>query len=529
MRFISAFFFSLLVFGLSAKAQTNTPNVLIIIADDLGVDPLNAYHDARRTATTPTIDSLVSEGVLFENIFAPPLCTPSRAAMLTGKYGVKTGVLGVPGTLDTIHHTLFREIERLQPNTYANAVIGKWHLKARADVDDPARHGVQFFDGVIGGAVPDYFEWERTTNGSQAMEDAYATTAFTDAAIDWIGNQNKPWFMWLAHVAPHTPYQVPPAGLFTTSNTNTDLGKYISMIEALDAETGRLLSSLSPTQKANTVVIFVGDNGTPSGVLQDYPRGHGKASLYQGGVRVPFIISGAGVTRKGDREAALVHSADIFSTVLNITGSVLNTGSENSRNLVPYLNGNQIPERVYNYSEIGGQAQNGWTMRSDQYKLIAFDDGTQEFYDLVADSLEANNLLPQGLTQAQLDVKADFEAEAMQQRDDYSCRDFIQNGNEEGIDCGGTFCAPCTVSIQEAIDIDIQLSPNPAADYVRMQAVGHIIKYVEIFDLNGRLLRRTTGVNSPEANVSLDDLSPQTLFVRLRVGEHLIVRQIVKQ
>lgn len=300
----------------SVLAKAQTPNVIVIVADDLGVDPLNAYHNARRTATTPILDSLIAEGLLFENIFAPPKCTPSRAAMLSGKYGIKTGVLGTPGTLDTIHHSLFREIERLQPSVYANAAIGKWHLNARVDPNDPARHGVQYFDGFMDAGVADYSNWERTTNGTVGMETGYATTVFTDEAISWIGNQSQPWFLWLAHPAPHSPFHVPPTELFTTGNTNNNLGKYIAMIEALDAETGRLLASLTPSQKANTVVIFVGDNGTPSVVLQDYPQGHGKTTLYQGGVRVLFFISGAGVARKGERENSLVHVADIFSTVL---------------------------------------------------------------------------------------------------------------------------------------------------------------------------------------------------------------------
>lgn len=209
VKHCSALFCFLVLFVCSAQAQS--PNVIVIVADDLGVDPLAAYHDAQGTATTPTLDSLIAEGVLFENTFAPPICTPSRAAMLSGKYGIKTGVVGLPGTLDTVHRTLFREIERLQPGVYANAVIGKWHLRARVDPNDPARHGVQYFDGVAGGGVQDYNDWDRTTNGSVSRESGYATTVFTDQAIDWISNQNQPWLLWLAHIAPHTPYHVPPA------------------------------------------------------------------------------------------------------------------------------------------------------------------------------------------------------------------------------------------------------------------------------------------------------------------------------
>ncbi|MFK8057781.1 MAG: sulfatase-like hydrolase/transferase [Saprospiraceae bacterium] len=527
VKHLSALFYFLVLFVFSAQAQN--PNVIVIVADDLGVDPLAAYHDAQRTATTPILDSLIAEGLLFENIFAPPKCTPSRAAMLSGKYGIKTGVTGTPGTLDTVHHSLFREVERLQPNVYANAVIGKWHLKSPNDPNDPARHGVQHFDGVMDSGVSSYFNWQRTTNGIITTDTGYTTSVLTDEAINWIGNQNQPWLLWLAHPAPHTPIHVPPAELFTVSNTNNNLGKYIAMIEAMDTEIGRLLSSLTPSQKANTVVIFVGDNGTPSSVLQDYPQGHGKTTLYQGGVRVPFFISGAGVTRKGQRESALVHVADIFATVLALTGSTESPGTENSLNLVPYLDGTQVENRIYNYSEIGRETPSGWAMRTVQYKLITFDDATQEFYDLIADSLETTNLLVQGLTQAQLDVKADLEAEAAQQRDDYSCRDFIQNGDEEGIDCGGSSCSPCTSPTAEVSTLNVQLSPNPMSDQLLIRTEGSLIKYVEVFDLRGRLLRRISGINTAETRLSLTDISPQTLIVRMRIDDQVLVRQVIKQ
>jgi len=513
----------------SVLAKAQPPNVIVIVADDLGVDPLAAYHDARRTATTPTLDSLIGEGLLFENIFAPPKCTPSRAAMLSGKYGVKTGVLGTPGTLDTIHHSLFREIERMQPGVYANAVIGKWHLKSPVDPDDPARHGVQHFDGVLDAGVADYFNWERVTNGVTTQETDYATSVFTTEAIDWIAAQNQPWFLWLAHTAPHSPFHVPPTELFTTGNTNNNLGKYIAMIEALDAETGRLISSLSASQKANTVIIFTGDNGTPGPVLQDYPSGHGKTTLYQGGVRVPFFISGAGVTRKGEREDALINVADVFSTVLGLTGSSQGKGTENSLNLMPYLTSTTGPRRTYNYTEIGRETPSGWTIRSEQYKLITYEDATQKFFDLIADSLETNNLLSQGLTQAQIDIKADFEVEATQQRDDYSCRDFIQNGDEEGIDCGGSFCAPCTSSAIDITDLEVKLSPNPTLDQLTIQTTTSLIKYVEVFDLRGRLLNRVPGINSTIARLSLNGITPQPLVVRMRIGDRVMVRQIIKQ
>jgi len=289
------------------------------------------------------------------------------------------------------------------------------------------------------------------------------------------------------------------------------------MIESLDAEMARLFSTLTTSQKENTVILFVGDNGTPNAVLQEYPNGHGKATLYQGGVRVPFVISGAGVTRKGEREGALVHVADIFSTVLGLTGSTQSSGMLNSLNLSPYLTGGQRENRIFNYSEFANATSNEWTIRSNQYKLIT------------VDSLETNDLLAGGLSPSLQTIKADLEAEAAQQQDDYSCRDLIQNGDEQGIDCGGVFCSPCTLSTTSAIDIKVQLSPNPTTDLLYIQSTEGVIKYVELFDIHGRLLRRVTGVNSQKVQLSLADTIPQTLYVRMRIGDQLVVRQVVKQ
>ena len=204
------------------------------------------------------------------------------------------------------------------------------------------------------------------------------------------------------------------------------------MIEAFDHELGRLLGSLSPEEHENTLIIYLGDNGTPGSFTQGYPDGHGKGSLYQGGIRVPMIISGAGVSRQGEREPALVHIADIYATVLEVVGEELPGGIYNSLSFDHLLSGEPGPTRDYNYSEITQQADNnGWTIRGPQYKLIQFTNGTQEFYDLLADSLEFNDLLPGSLTAEQEMIKQNLEAEAEQIRTAWSCRDHIQNGDED--------------------------------------------------------------------------------------------------
>jgi arylsulfatase B len=273
----------LLLLALYGALQAqDRPNILLIIADDLGVDPLNGYHEADLKAVTPTLDSLRAAGITFTNAAASPVCSPTRAAIMSGQYGVKNGVLGVPGNLADSDNTIFKNLAAQTGNAYADALIGKWHLTNPLQADDPPTYGPDTYDGFLRGGVDDFYAWSRIQNGTAALSTEYVTTALTNSALSWIGEQTQPWFLWLAHAAPHSPYHVPPEGMYSIGNTGNNARKYIAMIEALDFEVGRMLSTLGEEVRDNTLVIFVGDNGTPNNVMQDYPNGHGKATLYPG-------------------------------------------------------------------------------------------------------------------------------------------------------------------------------------------------------------------------------------------------------
>lgn len=424
---------------LLAQTDPSKPNILLIIADDLGVDASNGYQNSARLPNTPHLDSLRGAGLTFMNAWAAPKCTPTRATIMSGKYGVKTGVTNTPGNLDPSHTSIFSALSTQTSNAYADAVIGKWHLSQPVDYNHPSQLDIDYYAGAFSSQVADYYDWEKVHNdGSTSMETTYATTDITDEAINWVNAQNQPWFLWLAHMAPHAPFHVPPAELYTSDRTNTNIQKYMTMIEAMDHEIGRLLDNVSNDVLANTVIIFIGDNGTPNGVLQNYPSNHGKSSVYQGGAHVPLIISGAGVSRQNEQENALVHATDLYATILEITGGNLEGGVNNSHSFKHLLSGTTGSKRVHNYTELGDD----WTIRDEQYKLIEFADGTQEFYDLIADTFETTNLISI-LTTEQSSIKAALETEAATIRSGWSCQDAIQNGDETGIDCGGSSCEGC--------------------------------------------------------------------------------------
>ena len=523
----------LLVFTATLRAQ-DRPNILLIIADDLGVDPLNGYHEANLKAVTPTLDSLRAAGLTFTNAAATPVCSPTRAAIMSGQYGVKNGVLGVPGNLDDTEQTLFKQLAAATDDAYANALIGKWHLTQPLRADDPAAYGVKEYDGFLRGGVNDYFNWSRVQSGVATPETTYVTTALTDAALDWIGAQTQPWFLWLAHAAPHTPYHVPPAGMFSVSNPTNNQRRYIAMIEALDFEVGRMLRALTPEVAENTLVIFVGDNGTPNNVMQDYPNGHGKGSLYQGGVRVPFILSGNGVTRTGERENALVHVTDLHATILEAAGARVQGGVFNSLSFY-HLLGDETearPTRDYNYYEVRNNMnadRSGWAIRGERYKLISFDGGTREFYDLITDSLETNDLLLAGLSPEAQTTLSDLEAEAAVIRSGWSCRDHIRNGTETGIDCGTEACGACTTSTSGSVTRPFpSLYPNPTTGHLTIDAPGGHIHRVNIYGSAGRLMRTTTTTNGEQTRVSTNGLKAGLYFTEiiLESGATHVVRTV---
>jgi len=428
--------------SLNLKAQ-DRPNILVIIADDMGVDAMSAYGIGTNQPNTPFLDSLINEGILFENAWGYPSCSPSRAAMLTGRYSHKTGTLN-SNSLRLSEETLFEYVDSITGSAYADAAFGKWHLSTNTDAEiHPNNQGADHFDGYLSSDTGDYFDWERVRNGVTDSVHTYLTTYLTNRAINWIDGQTQPWFVWMAHQAPHEPVHIPPDSLYTHTNTNGRLNKYMCMIESIDHETKRLYNSLTQAEKDNTLVIFVGDNGTPNALLQAYPTDHGKGTLYEGGIRVPMLMSGFGVNRVNEREDAMVSLLDIFGTIGELLGDNLSGGYHNSFSLFPLLTDANAPVRKYNYTEYRSTTYNDYrAIRNQQYKLIFKEDGSRELYDLGIDPLETDDLMLYPLTPELRTLITAFEAEAEIRGTLWSCDDKIKNGIETGIDFGG-LCNGC--------------------------------------------------------------------------------------
>lgn len=406
-----------LALGLANFAGNAAPqNILLIIADDVGADASRLYNSTSTGAVlppTPNIAALASSGVVFGNAYANPLCSPTRACLLTGRHSFRTGVGSAFGGAGS---TPLAASEFTLPEAFAAAAtghhlaqFGKWHLASGANAP-LTTGGWTNFAGSIQGAITSYTNWTKVVNGAVTMNYTnYATSDVVDDAVAWINARGtNTWFTWVAFNAGHTPLHKPPAHLApsyaglpgTTTHINNNPELYFhAMIEAMDTEIGRLLAAVTLT---NTHVIFLGDNGSSGQSIQPpYSSQGAKRTVYEGGVKVPFIIAGPAVVNPGRTNNTLVHAVDLFATILELAGtntSVVPAGvTVDSRSLLPQLQSEALDANRRVYTEVfdanAGTMSDARSLRDARYKLIRFNSGGDEFYDLQTDPSEATNLL----------------------------------------------------------------------------------------------------------------------------------------
>ncbi|MCB0795370.1 MAG: sulfatase-like hydrolase/transferase [Flavobacteriales bacterium] len=466
-------------------------NILLIVADDLGLDPTPGYLSGPQKAPMSRLSTLMDNGLTFDNAWSMPVCSPTRSAMITGRQATETGVLWVDDPLLPSETTVFEYPTSINSG-YASALIGKWHLGgSQPSFDDPGMQGVPHFTGILSGGVQDYFNWQQVTNGSLTNNSDYITEVLTDSAIAWINAQSQPWFCWLAYNAPHSPFHLPPQHLHSqgmlptdTASINADpLPYYLAMVESMDSEIGRLLDAIPPAELSNTTILFIGDNGTPGEVVQSpYAPNKAKGSLYQGGINVPFVVSGAGVTRSGEREESLVSVTDLFSTIVELTGNDLSVYAS-SKSLVPTFTQGGILHRDCVRADSENAQGAATAVRNERYKLIDLPNGFQRFHDLLADPYENTNLLP-GLTPAE-----------------QAAYDELSEG--------------CTTIVQTAEleeESAITILPNPTSGLVRVQGM-RSEGLIRVHDGLGRVVMQEV-IRSTDQLLDLRGLAPGTYVLQ---------------
>lgn len=399
-----------------ASPSIASPNILFIIADDLGKDAINGFTEGNIKPNTPNIDAIRNNGLSFSNFWTNPTCTPTRSSIITGKYGYRTNVKGAGDVLEQSEVALQKYISDNTNNNYASAIVGKWHLSGNGLGVNPESFGIDYYAGLIRGVVDDYYQWQFYEDGLSSVQTSYTSEKFTDLSIDWINDQSKPWFMWLAYNAPHTPFHVPPSNMHNQGslpsyvNGLDPIPYYMAAIEAMDFQIGRLLENIPVDEKENTIIIFIGDNGTPNQVAQNpYSGATVKNTLYQGGINVPLFISGNSISRLGTDDS-LITSTDLFATIAEIAGSNTNEIYD-SKSFKSLFTSNDISIRDYQYSEMNDGITDAWTIRNREYKLIVNANGIEEMYNLVNDPYEINNLTNGNLSTSEQSAKSELEAE----------------------------------------------------------------------------------------------------------------------
>jgi arylsulfatase A-like enzyme len=385
-------------------------NVLLIIADDLGIDSLGSFNSDAGASLPPTpmIDTIQAQGITFTRFYSYSTCSPTRAAMLTGRYSFRSGVYQPGGGQNILKANDFTLPEALiESGVISNrlASIGKWHLGSDADSPNTIG-GWPHFSGSLGGGVADFYSWPKTVNGVTTQNySTYATSDNVNDSIAWINEQGtNSWFLWLAFNAAHTPHHRPPNDLhdydtISDDGSNNSRPHFEAMVQAMDTEMARLLSNVNLSA---TTVIFMGDNGTLRGVVQPpIVSGKSKGSIYEGGIRVPLLICGAAVSNglANTSYDGLLHSTDLYATILELFGvSAAEVVPEelvlDSRSFAAVLRGEAYardPAEIMVQNVTGGSA--GLSITEGDYKYIDLDSGTEGFYNVATDLPEANNLL----------------------------------------------------------------------------------------------------------------------------------------
>ncbi len=418
----------LLLFAAAATAAepAKKPNVVFILADDLGWTDLGCQGS--KFYKTPNIDKLAASGLRFTNGYTcGPNCQPTRAALLTGQYGPRTGVYTVGGIdrfdwkarpLRPVDNVTKLPLDRktiadvMKAAGYATAMFGKWHLGEDAQ-HHPAKRG---FDEAIASAGK-HFDFA-TNPKVDYPKGTYLADFLTDKAVGFIErNKDKPFFLYLPHFGVHSPHQAKPEWVAKFKDAATAGGHvnptYAAMIASVDESVGRVLAKLDELKLAeNTVVIFSSDNGGVGGyvregvkkagdVTDNAPLRSGKGSLYEGGVRVPWVVRWPGKVTPGVSDVPVI-SVDLLPTLLELSGGAAPANQPlDGASLLPCWTGKAGPERdlFWHFPGYLGAGQGSWrttpagAIRSGDWKLIEFfEDGRKELYDLRADVSQKTNL-----------------------------------------------------------------------------------------------------------------------------------------
>jgi arylsulfatase A-like enzyme len=428
----------------SLTSLAEKPNLIVIMTDDMGYNDVG--FNGGTEIPTPHIDTIADQGVRFTNGYVSyPVCGPSRAGFITGRYQQRFGFernpqyrtddpnMGLPLSEETI-------AEVLEKVGYTSGIVGKWHLGAHPDLH-PLSRGFDFFHGHLGGGhnffpelltIKDSYE---ATNEPQSYQTwimrnhdhveptKYLTDDFSDAAVEFIDtNKDKPFFLFLSYNAPHTPMHATEEYLARFPDIKDQKRRtYAAMMSAVDDGVGRVMAKLEEHGIGdNTLVFFLSDNGGSSkNASNNTPLRGNKSDIWEGGYRVPFALRYGSKLKAGTDYDEPVSSLDILGTIAGLTGvPIAEDRPLDGVNLIPYLTG-EAEGRPHEVLYLRKWDQKRYTVRMGDYKLvIPWKGGKPQLYNLADDLDEKKNIIKQHpeIAERLEKLRAEWESELMEPR-----------------------------------------------------------------------------------------------------------------
>jgi arylsulfatase A-like enzyme len=404
MKPLLVLFGSFCVLASSSAAEQRPPNIIIFLADDLGYADIGA--NGCKDIPTPHIDSLAKNGVRFTDGYANhPVCSPSRAGLLSGRYQHRFGFehnsgperfaatnFGLPRSEPTL-------AERLKPLGYATGMVGKWHIGFKEGLR-PHERGFDFHYGFLGGAhsyLPGKTDNDPLVRNGQPVTDEkeYLTDAFAREAVGFLNrSQGKPFFLYVAFNAVHAPLEATSKyeSRFPTIN-DSKRKTYAGMLSAMDDAIGRVLAKVRELgQEENTLIFFYSDNGgpTPQTTSRNDPLRGFKGQLFEGGIRVPFLLQWKGVVPPGRTYREMVMGFDCHATALVAAGVPFPIDKPlDGVNLLPFLNGKQTGRP---HEQLFWRSGPKHAARVGDWKLVQERGGGVELFNLKDDISEQTDL-----------------------------------------------------------------------------------------------------------------------------------------
>lgn len=395
VRVFAHFLLIALIFSCQEKPIRRKPNVILILTDDQGYGDLGVHGNP--TIKTPVLDQFALESAQFDRFYVSPLCAPTRASLLTGRYHLSTGTISVSNGLETMDAEEYTLGELFQDNGYRTGLFGKWH-NGQHYPHHPLAQGFDEFTGFLAGHWSNYFDTQLEKNGSTRTFSGYLPDVLTDETLVFIEeNLDQPFFAYLAFNTPHSPHQVPDEYFnpYKAAGFDDELSAVYGMISNLDHNIGRILEKLETLGlEENTLVIFLTDNGPNGNRFNAQMKGI-KGSVHEGGVRVPSFWRWPSKIDPG-----LVSTPAAHIDVLPTLAELLSLKSNGQRgidgiSLATVLNGEtqQVSRPIFSHvafpqSELGPLPG---AIRKDSMLLALLPSGV-ELYDLKNDPDQTENL-----------------------------------------------------------------------------------------------------------------------------------------